>query len=86
MFRVSFSPQLSPAPPARTPFIPARMPPETASVGGTAHAQGQLDGVGNTKLDWQSWQPTKVKKRGVLVVMHGLKDHSSRYADTLPSD
>ena len=63
-----------------TPYLPARMPAEAAQLEGTVHTQGQLDGVGKKKLFWQSWQPTKAPKRGVLVVMHGLKDHSSRYA------
>ena len=64
-----------------TPYLPARMPAEATQPEGTAHTQGQLDGVGKTKLFWQSWEPTKARKRGVLVVMHGLKDHSSRYAE-----
>jgi acylglycerol lipase len=64
-----------------TPFMSARMPPESPQPVGTGHTQGQLEGVGKTTLYWQSWQPTKARKRGVLVVMHGLKDHSSRYAD-----
>ncbi len=64
-----------------TPYLPARMPPEPAALDGTKHEQGQFDGVGHTTLFFQSWQPTKVPKRGVLVVMHGLKDHSSRYAE-----
>jgi acylglycerol lipase len=64
-----------------TPYMEARMPAEIAQPDGTAHAQGQLAGVGKTTLYWQSWQPTKARKRGVLVVMHGLKDHSSRYAE-----
>jgi alpha-beta hydrolase superfamily lysophospholipase len=64
-----------------TPYLPARMPPEVPQPEGTKHAQGELEGVGKTMLYWQSWQPTKTPKRGALVVMHGLKDHSSRYAD-----
>jgi acylglycerol lipase len=64
-----------------TPFVAARMPQEVQQPDGTAHAQGEFDGVGHTTLYWQSWLPTKARKRGVLVVMHGLKDHSSRYAD-----
>lgn len=64
-----------------TPFAPARLPVEPTQPDGTTHTQGQLVGVGGTKLYWQAWQPTHTRKRGVLVLMHGLKDHSSRYAD-----
>jgi acylglycerol lipase len=61
--------------------MPARMAPALDQADGTAHTQAQFQGVGKVTLYSQSWQPTKVKKRGVVVVMHGLKDHSSRYAD-----
>jgi alpha-beta hydrolase superfamily lysophospholipase len=65
-----------------TPYMPARTPQvAVAQPEGTKHDQGQFEGVGKTQLYWQSWQPTKVQKRGVVVVVHGLKDHSSRYAD-----
>lgn len=64
-----------------TPYMPARTPAEVAQPDGTKHEQGQFMGVGKVALYWQSWQPTKTPKRGALVVMHGLKDHSARYAD-----
>lgn len=64
-----------------TPYLPARMPAESAQPAGTKHAQGEFEGVGHTMLYWQSWKPTHAPERGALVVMHGLKDHSSRYAD-----
>jgi len=64
-----------------TPYMPARMPQEAAQPDGSRHVQGQFLGVGKTALFWQGWEPTKARKRGVLVVVHGLKDHSSRYAD-----
>ena len=66
-----------------TPFVAATTPAEVTSgltqADGVKHVQGQFDGVGGAKLFWQSWAPTKVRKRGALVVVHGLKDHSSRY-------
>lgn len=62
-----------------TPFVAATTPAEIVQPDGVKHAQGQFDGVGKAKLFWQSWSPTKVQKRGALVVVHGLKDHSSRY-------
>ena len=46
---------------------------------GERHQTGLMDGAGGEKLFWQAWQPAG-DKRGVLVVMHGLKDHSSRYS------
>ncbi len=46
---------------------------------GERHQTGIMDGAGGEKLFWQAWQPSG-QKRGVLVVMHGLKDHSSRYS------
>jgi len=63
-----------------TPYMPVRLPPELAQPAGTKHAQGEFEGVGHTALFWQSWAPTATRTRGVVVVMHGLKDHSSRYA------
>jgi alpha-beta hydrolase superfamily lysophospholipase len=62
-----------------TPFVAATTPAEVAQPDGVKHAQGQIDGVGGAKLFWQGWFPTKAQKRGALVVVHGLKDHSSRY-------
>ncbi len=64
-----------------TPYLPARMPAEVAQPDGSKHDQGEFLGVAKTALYWQSWTPTKTRKRGALVVMHGLKDHSARYAD-----
>lgn len=43
------------------------------------HAQGTFEGAGGLKLFERSWRP-RGPVRSVLVVMHGLKDHSSRYA------
>ncbi len=45
------------------------------------HAEGQLDTADGLKLFRQSWRPEQSKARAVLVVVHGLRDHSSRYAD-----
>jgi alpha-beta hydrolase superfamily lysophospholipase len=62
-----------------TPFVAATSPAEIAQPDGVKHLQGQFDGVGKAKLFWQSWSPAKVQKRGALVIVHGLKDHSTRY-------
>lgn len=42
-------------------------------------SDGTLDGVGGVTLYYQSWRPTG-EVRGVLVIHHGLADHSDRYA------
>ena len=43
------------------------------------HETGLLDGAGGARLFWQAWRPAS-HPRAVLIVMHGLKDHSSRYS------
>lgn len=43
------------------------------------HQTGHFEGDGGLKLFRQSWRPNRAA-RGALVVVHGLKDHSSRYA------
>ncbi|WP_394829240.1 alpha/beta hydrolase [Pendulispora albinea] len=44
------------------------------------HREGTFLGAGDTKLSEQSWRPSTPPK-GVLVIVHGLKDHSGRYAE-----
>jgi len=58
----------------RTPERAARVP------AGVEHAEGSFAGQGGIKLFEQSWKPVGASK-GVLVVVHGLKDHSARYQD-----
>jgi acylglycerol lipase len=43
------------------------------------HAEGTFEGSGGIHLFEQSWRP-KGAARGVLVIMHGLKDYSGHYA------
>jgi alpha-beta hydrolase superfamily lysophospholipase len=59
---------------ARTGESPARVPEDVD------HAEGTFDARDKTKLFEQSWRP-RGDAKGVLVVVHGLKDHSGRYAD-----
>jgi acylglycerol lipase len=56
----------------RTPERPARVPE------GVLHAESSFLGQGGVKLFAQSWRPASAP-RGVLVIVHGLKDHSARY-------
>ena len=46
-----------------------------------AHAQATLEGTGGTRLFTQSWRPAQGEPKAVLIVVHGLRDHSSRYAE-----
>jgi acylglycerol lipase len=55
--------------------VPATAPPEVAGV---EHREHHFAGHGGVDLYAQSWRPTT--PRGVVVIVHGLKDHSARYA------
>lgn len=41
------------------------------------HTEGQLAGTGSTTLYWQSWTPQA--PRGLVVLVHGMGEHSGRY-------
>jgi alpha-beta hydrolase superfamily lysophospholipase len=58
----------------RAPQASAQIPPEVA------YQKGHFVGGGGLKLFEQSWRPDKTP-RAVVVLVHGLKDHSSRYRD-----
>jgi len=45
------------------------------------HRQSSFEGTRGTKLFEQSWRPDGPTK-GTLLIVHGLKDHGSRYAET----
>jgi alpha-beta hydrolase superfamily lysophospholipase len=70
---------------AGPPSYPARPLLETAPASGIAHGSGFWDGSGGTKLFEQWWTPASsdsgasTAQRTVFVIVHGLKDHSSRY-------
>jgi acylglycerol lipase len=44
----------------------------------TTHSEGHFEGFDGTRLYEQAWLPT-APPRGFLTLVHGLKDHSSRY-------
>jgi alpha-beta hydrolase superfamily lysophospholipase len=73
---VKWVPVLALAACAHTPDLPLR-PDPSPPPGSTAEILSAGDG---TKLLARHWGPTQTQ-RGVLVIMHGLKDHSARYAD-----
>jgi len=54
---------------------------ETGAPSGIAHTQDTRPGQGDVPLFRQTWSPSEGAPRAVLVVVHGLKDHSSRYAE-----
>jgi alpha-beta hydrolase superfamily lysophospholipase len=60
--------------PPRAPQASAQIPPEVV------YQKGHFVGGGGLKLFEQSWRPDK-PPRAVVVLVHGLKDHSSRYRD-----
>ena len=48
------------------------------------HVDGRLDGVEGVELYWQGWLPSLASSggppRGVLLICHGMGEHSGRYA------
>jgi acylglycerol lipase len=61
-------------------FAPVRMPDAPAAqTDGVVHADGVFTGARGTQLYEQSWRPAKGEARAVVVLVHGLKDHSARY-------
>ncbi len=48
---------------------------------GVAWSQSVFPGFGGIELYEQSWRP-KFRPRGAVILVHGLKDHSDRYAAT----
>jgi alpha-beta hydrolase superfamily lysophospholipase len=63
------------------PYLPARtVPPTPQAPASVDHASDFLAASDRTALFEQWWRPAG-KPRAVVVVVHGLKDHSSRYAE-----
>lgn len=54
--------------------------PAPAAPVDLAWEQLSFTGHGGTQLFAQSWRPASARPRGVLVIHHGLADHSTRYA------
>jgi acylglycerol lipase len=53
--------------------------PIIVSAPGVDHTEDAFDGTGGVRLFEQSWLPSKPAK-AVVVLVHGLKDHSTRYS------
>jgi alpha-beta hydrolase superfamily lysophospholipase len=66
----------------------AALPPGASSQAFSAlagrnisHEQSTFEGTGGLRLFSQSWRPVDEEPRAVLIVVHGLRDHSSRYGE-----
>jgi alpha-beta hydrolase superfamily lysophospholipase len=46
-----------------------------------AHEESTFEGTGGLQLFSQSWRPVGEEPKAALIVVHGLRDHSSRYAE-----
>lgn len=55
--------------------------PSQPAVTDAIHHEGRFVGTENTKLFEQSWAPLKGSSKAVVIFVHGLKDHSDRYAE-----
>lgn len=45
------------------------------------HAEDRFEGKNQVSLFSQSWQSKNTPKKAILVILHGLKDHSGRYTE-----
>ncbi len=55
--------------------------PATATVTDSRHAEGRFTTADHVSLFQQSWLPLKGKTKAAIIIVHGLKDHSDRYAE-----
>lgn len=55
--------------------------PKSATITDAKHQEGRFLGVKETSLFEQSWSPISDHTRGVVIMVHGLKDHSDRYSE-----
>jgi alpha-beta hydrolase superfamily lysophospholipase len=64
----------APYSPQRTALMDTEVPPEVV------YWKGTFAGAGGIQLHEQSWRPAR-GGRAAIVLLHGLKDHSSRYRE-----
>src|SRR5687767_12342084 len=60
--------------PLRTGTIATKVPPEVE------YRNGSFEGARKARLYEQSWRPVR-NPRAAVVLLHGFKDHGSRYRD-----
>jgi pimeloyl-ACP methyl ester carboxylesterase len=61
-------------------YVAGRRSPLSAPPADVLHTEERISGHDGLKLLTQSWQPVSGNVRGVVVIAHGLKDYSDRYA------
>jgi alpha-beta hydrolase superfamily lysophospholipase len=62
------------------PAYVAGLRPAPAAVEGAKHDESRLKTRDGLELLYQSWLPTAGAPKAAVMVVHGLKDHSDRYA------
>ena len=65
---------------ASAPYTAARQPVGGSVPPDVVYFRGIIDGADGLKLHEQCWQPER-RSRAAVVLVHDLKDHSSRYRD-----
>jgi alpha-beta hydrolase superfamily lysophospholipase len=50
-------------------------------AGGVDHFEDAFEGSGSVRIFEQRWRPSDANVRAAVVLVHGLKDHSTRYAE-----
>jgi alpha-beta hydrolase superfamily lysophospholipase len=55
--------------------------PAVPVVGGVQHEESAFEGYARVRIFEQWWKPAPGSVRATVVIVHGLKDHSTRYAE-----
>jgi acylglycerol lipase len=55
--------------------------PAVPVAGGVDHFEDAFPGLNHVRIFEQRWRPSDANVRAVVVIVHGLKDHSTRYAE-----
>jgi alpha-beta hydrolase superfamily lysophospholipase len=63
------------------PNFVSRQRPGIVTAGSVQHGDGTFTGALGLRLFEEWWRPASGEPRAVLVIVHGLKDHSARYAE-----
>jgi acylglycerol lipase len=62
------------------PFVAAHVTAPLPAPSGGTHSEGFIPASDGAKLFVQTWHPIE-SPRAVMVIVHGLKDHGSRYGE-----
>jgi acylglycerol lipase len=55
--------------------------PSFPAAGGVTHLEEDFEGFNFVHMFEQSWRPKNNQVRATLIILHGFKDHSDRYAE-----